>query len=543
MRRVQEASRAVFQRDWDSYVGRQRRAVEASAPDIARAAQRLGGDPARLAIGVVPHLDRPLVPLPQSRRDEFVAHLDHIIDKAFDEGTPDVDLETRLTDERPEEPLIDATCATCRGKCCVLGGPSHAFLSSETIQQFRARNPGHGKSAIRQHYIDRLPTRSVEHSCVFHGPRGCVLDRAERADMCNRYHCNPQTQLLKTYREMKAEQAIIVANEDNAGPVVATYDADTGWELLSPDPDLDDFNPDQTPNPELMQRAVNAAMDQIPPDLPAQGSSVHSVSPTCSWCGQSIDSHRAVSTKSCGSAVCEQKRMTEASEKIAEQKHARHVALQDQVKAACETELEQAAAALEVKRDTMLVGVVPYQNNPVEPLGAERRKAFVDHLKTIAVEGFAIDDPAAYYDPKNRAKLDAPEAPVADASCATCQGSCCRLGAPSMAFLDKWNVCRYRMTVNEPTPEGFVAHYLSHLPGTSTRDGCVFQSAAGCTVPREERAVICNTFQCRGLKLLEKAWTEDGAHKAAIVAHEDGEPRAVGLFDQDHGWSRLAEDG
>lgn len=541
MRRVQEASRAVFQRDWDSYVGRQRRAVEAAAPDIARAAARLRDDPDTLAIGVVPHLDRPLVSLPQSRLDEFTAHLDEIIDKAFAEGAPDLDLSEREGEERPEEPLIDATCATCQGKCCVLGGPSHAFLSATTIQQYRARNPAAGKTGIRAHYLGRLPDRSVEHSCVYHGPKGCVLDRSERADMCNRYHCNPQTQLLKTFREMGADKAIIVANEDNAGPAVATYDRAEGWRALSADPDLEAFAQNPDPDPDLMQRAVAAAMGQIPPDLPARGSSVRRDAPVCKWCGAPVDAHQAATTHSCGGQVCEQKRMAETSEKVAQQKHARHMALQERVKAAFSAELAAAAQALGTAPAEMLVGVVPYQNKPVEPLDPERRAAFAAHLEAIAAEGFAIEDPGEYHSPQNRLKLDAPESAIADAGCATCQGGCCALGGPSMAFLDKWDVCRYRMTVADPTPAGFVDRCLSYLPARSVRNACVYQSATGCTVPRDERAVICNTFQCKGLKVLEEGWKAGPHDRAALVAHQDGEPRALGIFDAENGWSRLVE--
>ena len=66
--RIQEASRAVFQRNWNDYVERQRRAAEQAAPQVARALQKLKARPERTAIGVVPHLDRPLVPLPPNRR-------------------------------------------------------------------------------------------------------------------------------------------------------------------------------------------------------------------------------------------------------------------------------------------------------------------------------------------------------------------------------------------------------------------------------------------------------------------------------------------
>jgi hypothetical protein len=157
MRKVQEASRAVFQRDWQSFLERQRRVVEDTAPEIGRAAARLGRDPATIAIGTVPRQERPLVPLPDHRRADFAAHLDQIIAKAFDEGPPEIDLTEREREERPEEPLIDATCATCQGKCCHLGGPAHGFLNAGNVQQFRARNPGATPEGIRRITLANCP--------------------------------------------------------------------------------------------------------------------------------------------------------------------------------------------------------------------------------------------------------------------------------------------------------------------------------------------------------------------------------------------------
>ncbi len=542
MRQVQEASRAVFQRDWDSYVGRQRRAVEAAAPDIGRAAARLDRDPGKVAIGVVPHQDRPIVALPQMRRDEFAAHMDEIIDKAFAEGQPSLDLDEREFEERNEEPLIDATCATCQGKCCILGGPSYGFLTAVNIQQYRARHPGVTGEEIKAHYLSKLPERSVEHSCVYHGPVGCVLDRKERGDVCNRYHCNPQTQLLKALREMKAEAAIIIANEDNAGPRVATFEADGGWKPLSGGAEMAEFAEDLDPDPELMQRAVNAAMEQIPPNHPARGSSVGPSAPTCQWCGQDIDRHKAATTKCCGRADCEAKRIEEASLTVTRQKHERYMARLERVKTAYAEEVGEAAKALQIDPETMLVGVVPHQNVPVIPLPAERRAAFEAHLDKIAAEGFALI-PEEYHNPRNRASVDGPESALADACCATCQGSCCKLGGPSNAFLDKWAVAMFRIDHPAPTPEAFKAQYLDLLPDASVRDACVYQTDRGCNVPREKRATICNSFHCKGLNVVfEAAKAQKPAH-VAIIAHDDGDPRALGLFNEEEGWRPFIRDG
>lgn len=542
MRKVQEASRAVFQRDWKNFLERQRKAVEASAPDISRAAARLGRDPASIAIGTVPRQERPVVSLPDHRREEFSAHLDTIIAKAFDDGAPDIDLSQREREERPEEPLIDATCATCQGKCCILGGPSHGFLNAGNVQQFRARHPGATADEIKAHYLGKLPEVSVEHSCVYHGPVGCVLDRTERGDVCNRYHCNPQTQLLKSFREMKAEAAIIIATEDNAGPVVATFETRGGWTPLEDGADMGEFVEDLDPDPALIERAVTSAMAQIPNDYPTQKSSIAQAAPTCTWCGTEIDAHKAASTGSCGAPACEGKRIAAVSETVTRQKHERYLDLKGRVEAAYATELTEAAEVLAVDPETMLVGVVPHQNMPLVPLPPERRAAFEANLDAAIAEGFAADLDELD-DSRNRAVVDRPEPPVGDAACATCQGACCKTGAAGNAFIDKWVVAMYRRTEPDPTPEGFRAYYLDRLPEVSIEGSCAYHTDRGCMLPRTRRASICNTFLCKGVKEVIKAAREGSEQTAVLVAHDDGDPRALGLFRTEDGWRPFIQDG
>ncbi len=267
MQRVQTAARSVFQRNWDTYVGRQHDAVKAVGREIAAAAARLGSEPDKVAVGVVPRQARPLVPLPEHRLETFSEHLDKIIAEAFAEGEPNVDLSTREKEEASELPLIDATCATCQGKCCILGGPGNAFLNLGNIQQFRTRDPAATPDSIKAHYLDKLPDVSVEHSCVYHGPVGCVLDRTERGDVCNRYHCNPQTQLLLRYREMAATKVVIVATEDDVEPVVATYTQEDGWLPPRSDADLAEFT-ESGRDQHFIDAAIESALNRLPPGTP-----------------------------------------------------------------------------------------------------------------------------------------------------------------------------------------------------------------------------------------------------------------------------------
>ena len=255
-RLAEKASRAEFQRGFQDYVAVQRRGIERAAAGIAAAVGRLGRAPDEVAFGVVPRQVARLVPLRAARRAAFAAHLERITADAFAAGEPAVDLGRREASEREEEPLLDAACASCQGRCCVLGGGTHAFLTVETVQLYRARNPEATGPQIAALYLSRLPDPSVEHSCVYHGAHGCVLPRQERADLCNRYHCNPQSDLLRRFRGMRASAAVIVADDGEAEPRVAVFDR-AGWRPLPP-------RPEQKAAAGVLGRVVAVAMDQMP---------------------------------------------------------------------------------------------------------------------------------------------------------------------------------------------------------------------------------------------------------------------------------------
>lgn len=261
-RLAEKAARAEFQRGWQDHVAVQRRGIERAATGIAAAVHRLGRPPEEIAFGVVPRQVARLVQLSESRRAAFAAHLQRIVSAAFASGEPVVDLGRREACERDEEPLADAACATCGGRCCMLGGGTHAFLTVEAIQLHRARNPEATGEQIVAHYLSRLPDASVEHSCVYHGARGCVLPRRERADVCNRYHCNPQSDLLRRFRGMSAGAAVIVADDGETEPAVAVFDH-AGWRPQR-------SAPGEAIPPERLGQTVAAALGQMPAELTAE---------------------------------------------------------------------------------------------------------------------------------------------------------------------------------------------------------------------------------------------------------------------------------
>ena len=59
--------------------------------------------------------------------------------------------------------------------------------------------------------LERLPARSIESSCVFHGPVGCTLPRNLRADICNYWQCSGRWELRERLGEAGESRAIAVA--------------------------------------------------------------------------------------------------------------------------------------------------------------------------------------------------------------------------------------------------------------------------------------------------------------------------------------------
>ncbi len=98
-----------------------------------------------------------------------------------------------------------AACSLCEGHCCRHGG-NKAFLDDRTMARVRLARPDIDARAVLRLFVDRVPEAGYEGSCIFHGPRGCTLDRSLRSDVCNIYYCGD----LRAY----------LASGDAASPVV-----------------------------------------------------------------------------------------------------------------------------------------------------------------------------------------------------------------------------------------------------------------------------------------------------------------------------------
>ena len=201
------------QEDWMALTQRRTR------PAIKAAAREIGQDDLRhVAYGLAPRINMPIIPLPEERLQEFVDHLAGVVDASF-EATPlgdappppedDPGYKKRVAEEPPEPFVINATCIACQGDCCLQGARTQAFLTKETIDYIRWRDPSLTRQEILDRYLSHLPETSTTRSCVYHGPQGCTLDRTWRADICNSFQCGFRQKLMDEYRKKPGNGAVV----------------------------------------------------------------------------------------------------------------------------------------------------------------------------------------------------------------------------------------------------------------------------------------------------------------------------------------------
>ncbi len=104
-----------------------------------------------------------------------------------------------------------AACALCRGYCCK-GGGEHCYLDERVMARVRQARPELEARAVIRLYVERVPAVGYAGSCVFHGERGCMLDRSLRSDVCNSYYCGGLTDVVKA--DTAPDGVVIIAQND-----------------------------------------------------------------------------------------------------------------------------------------------------------------------------------------------------------------------------------------------------------------------------------------------------------------------------------------
>lgn len=177
------------------------------------------------------------------------------------------------------------------------------------------------------------------------------------------------------------------------------------------------------------------------------------------------------------------------------------------------------------KPTSFLLAIVPAAVHRITRLPASRRREFSHYLKSLIDRALLVPMPPVAECPPLPEALQAQEDRLQAASgnaCACCQGSCCRGGAYTQAYLGVETLQRYRASHPAQGPNQILAAYLGFIGKETYEGSCVYQQVDGCSLPRELRADICNTFYCSGLQSFRSKVPTVGPVRGFVVAATDG---------------------
>ncbi|MEL7469646.1 MAG: hypothetical protein AAFN27_14415 [Pseudomonadota bacterium] len=210
------------------------------------------------------------------------------------------------------------------------------------------------------------------------------------------------------------------------------------------------------------------------------------------------------------------------------------------VAGAAEDLIAAGSAQLGEDRSDLTVSIVPYQNRPLLPTTPKQKRRFWEQLDKLMDFAFREEPGVVRQD-----REDAEQGPLMDAACILCKGQCCLNGGPNNAFLEVEDIQRFRIRNPGATREDIKAAYEALMPEETCVMSCVFHGIYGCTLPREMRSQLCNSFVCRGQNLLAQG-AAAGDKAAVLLAAPQNKAVAAATFDAEHGYravNREADDG
>lgn len=168
---------------------------------------------------VVPDNQYSVVKQTEERKNEFLAHLEQIMQGALElianveeHESIQAGHEYRAVQQETSLPVINA-CSTCRGVCC-FRGKGHAFLTKDLFAWRMLNEVDVSPEAQIEDYMSRIPEYAYENSCVYHGPEGCVLPREIRGSICNSFLCTGITDGLRRAKNRDTCGSIAITETD-----------------------------------------------------------------------------------------------------------------------------------------------------------------------------------------------------------------------------------------------------------------------------------------------------------------------------------------
>ena len=142
----------------------------------------------------------------------------------------------------------------------------------------------------------------------------------------------------------------------------------------------------------------------------------------------------------------------------------------------------------------------------------------------MALEADAPDEPALVSE-------DPPAPAIAGALCTLCRGRCCRAGLRGKGFIEARQLRAWLAPRPQAGWQDAVDHWLGFVAPEHLAESCLFHATTGCTLPRERRSEVCNTFACDALaQACDIATAAPGAELlVGLVAPEAGDETVVAV--------------
>lgn len=169
---------------------------------------------------------------------------------------------------------------------------------------------------------------------------------------------------------------------------------------------------------------------------------------------------------------------------------------------------------------------LPANRNGVVPMSEGRRDQFLHNLGEAVAEAQRTDASAPLPEWERGRPVDEVEAQPLLAGCIACRGYCCLAGGTTAFLTPEAIRTIWPFDRDAPSADEIVDTYRRHLPDEHIEEGCVFQGAEGCVLPRDLRSPTCNHFLCLDIGVARKAWLDSEAVGAPhhFVAIQPGDP-------------------
>ena len=248
----------------------------------------------------------------------------------------------------------------------------------------------------------------------------------------------------------------------------------------------------------------------------------------CCICGTEITRQQARTFQTCTSWKCRCEYRGRLRDQAREAEARYEQALTKFRNGLCSTRNQLAGACGIEHPERFLPVCVPSYKAELVPMRADRReklRAFLLALIEDCIREADADPKPHSETPDQAGGADSSDHHAASetlaeflrVACTCCGGHCCTDGG-DQAYFTVDSMRRYIARHPDRSPDAIVDDYLQHVPEETYEASCIYHSATGCSLPRQMRSDLCNSFECYGLTHLRDQVAENAGTGLFIVA-------------------------